>query len=390
MAMNQVPTQAPTIKDVASLAGVGFRTASRVLHDEPNVRPEIVGRDAEVSALAALVSEAATGQGGAVWIEGEPGIGKSALVEVVGHHARASGFTVLRGAADELNTPFPLRVAAECLEVSLRSPDPARREIAQLLRGEAVVGTFDPVIAAAERMLEVVDRLVSSGSPMALIFEDLHWADEASLLLWNRLMRIVGQVPLLLVVTCRPVPIRPVVSRLRTMVRERGGAVVDLGPLGQSDVELFASRLVAGRPGPRLIDALGRAGGNPLYVRELVQALFLDGLITVTDGEAELLAGADTTPTSLTAAIAHRLDSLTEPTAEVLRLAALLGNEFDIEELATVSGRSPVALIDAITEAVRAGVIGESDRRATFRHDLIRQVLVEQTPAGMRIALHSS
>ncbi|MGH3715972.1 MAG: BREX system ATP-binding domain-containing protein, partial [Micromonosporaceae bacterium] len=116
---------------------------------------DIVGRDAEVLALGALVSEVATGQGGAVWIEGEPGIGKSALVDVVGHQARASGFTVLRGAADELSTPFPLRVAAECLEVSLRSSDPARRQIARLLRGETVVGTFDPVIAAGQRMLEV-------------------------------------------------------------------------------------------------------------------------------------------------------------------------------------------------------------------------------------------
>jgi DNA-binding CsgD family transcriptional regulator len=349
---------------------------------------EVVGRETEASALAALVSEVATGQGGAAWIEGEPGIGKSALVDVVCRQARKGGFTVLRGAADELSTPFPLRVAAECLEVSMRSPDPARRQIAQLLSGGALVGTFDPVIAAGERMLEVVDRLVSSG-PVALVFEDLHWADEASLLLWNRLTRIVGQVPLLLVGACRPVPIRPVVSRLRAMIRERGGTLIDLGPLGQSDVELFASKLVAARPGPRLAGALTRAGGNPLYVRELVQALLLDRQITVTDGDAELRAGADTTPTSLTAAIAYRLDSLAEATSEVLRLAALLGNEFDIDELATVSGRSPVALIDAITEAATAGVIGDSGRGATFRHDLIRQVLADQTPAGMRIALHS-
>ncbi|MGH3728314.1 MAG: ATP-binding protein [Micromonosporaceae bacterium] len=144
--------------------------------------PAVVGRDAEVSVLAAVVSEVATGRGGAVWVEGEAGIGKSALVNVVCDRAGDAGFTVLRGAADELGTPFPLRVAAECLEVSMRSPDPARREIAQLLRGEALVGTFDPVIAAGERMLDVVDRLVSSG-PVALVFEDLHWADEASLLL---------------------------------------------------------------------------------------------------------------------------------------------------------------------------------------------------------------
>ncbi|MGH3663994.1 MAG: ATP-binding protein [Micromonosporaceae bacterium] len=350
---------------------------------------DIVGREAEVSTLRALVAELATGQGAATWIEGEPGIGKSTLVDAVVHEARASGFTVLRGAANELTTPFPLRVAAKCLRVSLHSRELARREIAQLLYGETVVGTFDPVISAAERMLEIVDRLVSSG-PVVFVLEDLHWADEASLQLWNRLTYIVGQVPLLLIGTCRPVPIRPVVSRLRATVRERGGTLVGLAPLGKSDVELFASRLVAARPGPRLAGALTRAGGNPLYVRELAQALLLDRQITVTAGEAELRADADTTPTSLTAAITHRLDYLTESTAKVLRLAALLGNEFDIEDLATVTDRTPISLVDAVTEAATAGVIGESGRRVTFRHDLIRQVLVEQTSPGMRIALHSS
>ncbi|MGH3715662.1 MAG: BREX system ATP-binding domain-containing protein [Micromonosporaceae bacterium] len=350
---------------------------------------DLVGRDAEVSALGALVSEVATGRGGVAWIEGEPGVGKSALVDVVSHMAMASGFTVLRAAADESTTPFPLRLAADCLEVSIRSSDTAKREIARLLRGEPLVGTFDPVIAAGERMVEVVDRAVSVGQ-VVLIFEDLHWADEASLQLWNRLARMVDQVPLVLVGTCRRVPIRPFVSRVKAMVSDRGGVVLDLEPLGHPDVELLASSLVAARVGARLSDALRRAGGNPLYVRELVKALLLDGLAEVADGEAELRADADWTPTSLTAAIEYRLGFLGVQTVEVLRLAALLGNECDVEELVTIVGCSPVELVNAIGEAVTAGVVDASGRRVAFRHDLIRQVLVEQLSTGMRAALHDS
>ncbi|MGH3728313.1 MAG: hypothetical protein ACRDTU_06125 [Micromonosporaceae bacterium] len=195
-------------------------------------------------------------------------------------------------------------------------------------------------------------------------------------------------MPLLLVGTCRPVPVRAVVSQLRAMVRERDDTVIELAPLGEPDVARLASELVAGQPGPRLTEALARAGGNPLYVRELVRALLLDGRIAVAGGEAELGGDADTTPTSLSAVIAHRLQSLTGATAEVLRLAALLGNEFDVKELATVCDRTPVTLVDVMAEAVMAGVLGGSGARVSFRHDLIRRVIAEQMPEGMRIALH--
>jgi hypothetical protein len=87
-------------------------------------------------------------------------------------------------------TPFPLRVMAECLGVSARSTDPARMEIASLLRGEMVAGgAIDPVLAAGERVLELIDRLAIT-DPLTLIIEDLQWVDEPSLLLWNRLTRL--------------------------------------------------------------------------------------------------------------------------------------------------------------------------------------------------------
>jgi hypothetical protein len=341
-----------------------------------------------MSTLKTLVDQVAIGRGSVGWVGGEPGIGKSTLIKAMIADALASGCAVARGAGEELMQAFPLRLWSECLGVSGKSSDPARVEIASLLRGEAgESGTMDPVLAAGERLLALVDRLCSAG-PLVLVLEDLHWADEPSLLLWNRLARSVDQIPLLLVGTSRPVPYRPTVERLRSIARERVGAYLELGTLDHGDVVDMAGRLAAGAPGPKLSEELLRAGGNPLYVRELVEALVRDGLVEVINGVAELRAGAGATPASLTAAIGRRLVFLTDDTIKALRMAALLGKEFDVGHWQVVTDRSAPELADAAEEATAAGVVTEAGQYLAFRHDVIRQVLVDQIPMPVRAGLH--
>src|SRR6266511_2546893 len=352
------------------------------------VRVGVVGRQVESSTLAALVAEVVAGRGGFAWLQGEPGIGKSTLVDLMAQEAQAAGCTLCRGAGEELMQAFPLRLLAECLDVTSSSPDDARAEIARLLRGEiGGSATLDPVLAATERLLGLVDRICASG-PVLLVVEDLQWADEPSLLVWNRLARTVDQIPLLLVGTCRPVPHRTTVERLGVMARERANAYLELGPLATPDVVDIAGRLAGGRPGPRLSAELVRAGGNPLYVRELVEATVRDGLLEVVDDVAELRAGATATPASLTAAIGRRLGFLTDDTASALRMAALLGHEFNVDHWADVTGRQARELAETTEEAAAAGVITEAGQRLAFRHEVIRQVLVDQVPAPLRADLH--
>jgi predicted ATPase len=185
-------------------------------------RNEIVGRVAELSSLDRLVAGIAGGRGDLLWIQGEPGIGKTTLVNAALARASALGCRVFRGNGDELMEPFPLRLMADCLEISGRSQDASRARIASILRGEpGDTGAIDPLIAAAERMLELVDRLCGDG-PVVLVAEDLQWSDELSLLVWSRLARTVSQIPLLLVGVARPLPERLKLDQLRDLVEQRG------------------------------------------------------------------------------------------------------------------------------------------------------------------------
>ena len=353
-------------------------------------RAPIVGRDAPLAALRRLIDQATTGRGGLAWIQGEPGIGKTALADAVAAHAVAAGHHVLRASGDELMQPFPLRLMAECLQITTRSPDPAIAEIAALLRGGGDrLDAAGPVLAAAERMLELVDRLCTA-APLTLIVEDLHYADEHSLLLWGRLARATDQIPLLLLGTTRPVPRREPVERLHTFLDKRDGTVIELTALSPAEVAELADRITGATPGPRLMAELERAGGNPLYVSELIDTLLDTGSVAVTHRTAELRGDAGAMPASLAVAISRRLGFMTEETRRALRVAALLGDDVDAGNWALAAGRPILELADVAAEAMAGGVLSDASGRLRFRHEMIRQALLAQTPKAVRDALHAS
>ena len=144
----------------------------------------------------------------------------------------------------------------------------------------------DPVLAGVERMLELADRLCAA-SPLVVVAEDLQWADEASVLVWNRLSRAARQAPMLVVGSLRPTPVRDDLAQLRRGVAARGGHVLTLGPLATVEVTDLVGKVVGGRPGRRLIEVTGQAGGNPLYARELADALVRGERVRVVEGIAE-------------------------------------------------------------------------------------------------------
>ena len=235
----------------------------------PNRPPYWVGREQEFAVLRVAADSLGRGEGTVVWVEGEPGIGKSALVAEALAVADQPGWDVGWGGADQL-TRLPLRVMRDCLQVRSDSPDPRRAYAANLIHGRLSEG--DASANGIEMLLTLADELCAA-APTVLAVDDLQWADEASLAVWHELATSISQLRLLLIGTSRPAPHRPEVQQARTAVVRGGGQVLRLGPLAEPDVTALVTAMVGAVPGEGLRRLAAHAAGNPLYVRELVDAL---------------------------------------------------------------------------------------------------------------------
>ena len=345
----------------------------------------LVGRDNEMARLTGLIKEVARGRGGSLLIEGEPGIGKSALVRAAAAEAPEAGCQLFWGAGDELGQALPLLPFLDGLRVREPSANPRRNTIVRLLRGEVAAGrgTDVPAVLAEQLLALVVEQCAVR--PTILVIDDLQWADQASITLWGRLARSAQQLKLLLIGMTRPVPHREDVLALR---RAAGDAArLKLAALTGPAVADLVAALAGGRPDENLLRLADGAAGNPLYVTELVAALSRSSSLTITEAGAAELAGGSV-PSSLSAAIADRLGFAAGPVREVLRAAALLGVDFAVRDLAIVLGRSVPDLLPSVDEARAAGVLAESGRGLGFRHPLIRAALYDEMPAPVRAAWH--
>ncbi|TDV48658.1 BTAD domain-containing putative transcriptional regulator [Actinophytocola oryzae] len=350
-----------------------------------------VGRETELAVLQDAVSELIDGRGRAVWLSGEPGIGKTELLTRGLAGLDYAAVQTYWGAGDELAQRFPLRTILECLHVTADSPDPRRARVAELAwpaaSREDVLGGGGNVHAVVEALLDLVRRLCDDG-PLALVLDGMQWVDEASLLVFNRLATLAGELPLLVLGACRSMSSTEALDALRDTVTREGGAVLRLLPLSDADVGRLLRVMIGAVPGPGLIQLARGAAGNPLYVEELVDALKRDGSVHVESGAAEVSA---TTPISLASALEQRLGFLSPTPLNVLRRAALLGIDFrvdDVNDLAVVLGQSPAEFLPSIDEATKAGILVVDGARVAFRHPLIRQALYDAMAPAVRAALH--
>jgi DNA-binding CsgD family transcriptional regulator/tetratricopeptide (TPR) repeat protein len=343
------------------------------------VTESLIGRLQERETIEGLVAALSRGRGGRLWIEGEPGIGKSTLLEYAAGEARRLECRVVHGIAEELTQRFPLRVLLDCL-------DP-ERHLSAVVGSDGELVPSDPVSAAIEALVERVEKLCTDGS-LLLMVDDLQWADDASLLVWHRLSRLTDQLPLLLAGTCRRLPRSAALSALHRSLAAHDAVMVTLDQLPVGDIDPLVERITGAAAGPELQRLARGAGGNPLHVREVVEAYQRAGRIRVVDGTAELTEAAGAAPLPVAEAITHRLGFLSEETFALLRVAALLGVEFSVGDLSIVIGQPATEMIGAFEEAVAGGVLVERIDGLAFRHELLRHALYEGVPAGLRTALH--
>jgi DNA-binding CsgD family transcriptional regulator len=350
--------------------------------------PAWVDRSQELATLRAGVEALRDGGGAAVWVEGEPGIGKSSLVVEALAGTSELGWDIGWGIADQLTERLPLSVMQDCLQVRLSSPDPRRVHAASLLRSQRL-GLFtdgDASASGVEVLMALTDELCAA-NPTVVVVDDLQWADDASLLVWHQLAASIDQLRLLLIATCRSDPRRPEVQLVRASLARRGRALVTLGPLPEADVADLVTAMLGTPPRDTLRRLTAQAAGNPLYLRELVDSLARERAQARPGGDAP--APHEQLPASLAAVLNDRLSSVSAETEGLLRTAALLGVKFTVTHLAVLLRKPVSELAPGLQEAVTARILVGSGSELAFRHPLIRQALYASMPAALRTALHA-
>lgn len=320
-------------------------------------RPDFfTGRKDELDLLGTAVNEVLSGQGGVVWLEGEPGIGKTALLGEALSAPSVTGARLRWVAAQEIDSGRPAQLIRDCVGVG--------------------VGATEGDIG---HVLDLVERMISDG-PVILVADDFQWADDASLGIWWRLAQRVDRLPLLLISASRPVPRRETVERMRHRLIGVG-RTISLRPLSEAEVMEFAGRLLRGPLPPELRARLGDVSGNPLYLKEMVPT-------ASSDEPDPRLCASPRPPARLVARINDHLTFLTAQTRSMLQWATLLGQRFTFADLAATVGRQPVELISAVEEALSAGLLFSDGDSLRFRHKIVEDALYEKTPSAMRAALH--
>lgn len=307
----------------------------------------LLERDEQLRAAMDYLADAASGHGRLVYVGGEAGVGKTTFLEEIASRADVQ---VAIGYCDGSTTPPPLGPLADMLP-DLPSdvwPDDASRS-----------QVFANVLAAL--------RAPAGSGARVLVFEDVHWADEATLDLLRHLARRIHACPALVVASYRPED-TTVGDRLRVLLGDTASAAgtrrIDLSPLTREGVARLAAEHGVGE-GAEAAELYAVTGGNPFFV-------------------TEALAAAGELPQTVRDAVLARVARLDEASSRALELVALAGSRAEV----ALVGDLLQAGLTALDEPLARGLLRMSGDDVLFRHELARLAVAGEVPAGRAIHLH--
>jgi tetratricopeptide (TPR) repeat protein len=371
---------------------------------------EFVGRRGELAELHEALDEARVKRGRVILVGGEPGIGKSRLVDELARHATQTDVTILWGRAWEDAGAPPYWPWVQALRGVVRASDADR------LRGYLGPGAGD-VVQLLPELTTVLPEVTPSAAPQSdsarfrlfdsttsllravaaervvlLVLDDLHAADDASILLLRFVANELRDMSVLLVGTYRDLeltPDHPLTLAINDMARQRTTHLLMLGGLGSDDVSEYIAAATSVRPSDLTAAAVWReTNGNPLFMREAVRLLQAEGRL---EDIADLASLRVAVPAGVRAVISRRIGHLTSDTREVLTTASVIGPEFGLDILRRVTAMPQTKLLDAITEANREGLLTNvpgNPNRYRFAHDLVRETIYDDLPASYRAEAH--
>ena len=358
----------------------------------------LVGRDDELDRLAQALQRAAGGVTTLVTVEGESGIGKSSVLEWLVERSSAAGFASLRASGDEFERARPFGPLLDALGIRAGATTAvgdapiasARHLIGELVRSSPTATT--PIVLASvpdlrHRIIEALCGLIEQLAlerAVAVVIDDLHWADPSTLLALRTVARRLEGYRLLIVAASRPPD--PSIEREWRHVRADATETITLHPLAGDAVSALAASHVGSAPGPNLRTLLQSAGGNPLLLVELFRDVRAWQLHAGDNGSLDVPAGF--LPGTLTASVERRLRSAAPLTVMVLRAASVLGTTARLADVSAMVELSTPRVLPAIDEGIRSGLLSVDGPDVSFRHDTIRAAVESLLPPVMRSALH--
>ena len=374
------------------------------------------GREAERAILSDSLKQTSKGEGKIVLIGGPAGIGKTRLAAEIGAEASARGVLALAGSCYDRDDSVLFSPFVEILEAALeqaQSRDTFRdalgenaSELAQMM--PRLRRLFPDIPAPLElppqqarRYLfeSLCDFLARSATtrPVLLVLDDLHWADESTLSLLVHISRRISRMPVMIIGTFRDSEpdlggalIEVLEDLLRTGVRP-----LRLKGLPEGSVAAMLRALSSSEPPAHLVRSVcEETDGNPFFVEELFKHLVEEGKVFDSSGQfrPSIEVGELDVPENVRLVVNRRLDRMSETTRQALASAAIIGRSFSFKLLESVAEADNDALLDAIDESLRMGLIVstsvEPEAPFSFGHELVRQTLLARLSPPRRQRLH--
>ncbi|HEX5189986.1 MAG TPA: AAA family ATPase, partial [Streptosporangiaceae bacterium] len=352
--------------------------------------PVLVGRDAELRALDAALDAAVAGAGGAVFLTGDPGVGKSRLASELSLVAAARGCMSYRGRAVQSASPTPFRPFTEALIQVGRTGSLARA--ASETEYSPVLGALVPDLGKPGRAnpgvnpLTVAEALIRvlalTGTCSILILEDLHWADPETLATVDYLADNLAGHDVLLVATLRDDEPSAGLDIARSIQARRSAELIEVQRLTEREVEEMAGACLGADPATAaaVSKLLAHCDGLPFAVEEILAAALASGeLEHGPDGWRVHEDVSTGMPDSIVGSVQNRLAALQPAAAEVVVAAAVLGREFDWTLLPAICGMTDGAVIAALGRAKGVQLIEPHEAGhgwLRFRHSLTRAAII--------------
>jgi predicted ATPase len=355
----------------------------------------LVGRETELEIIRAKINSGWHGRGETILLAGVSGVGTTRLAYESLRGAAQSGVTTLIGAAFEQEGHLAYHPFIEAIDRYLieRHRTPEENPIT-FYKPMGVTDLQRENTALFKATASFLTRLTTDG-PVALLLDDLHAADEASLSMFHYLARHTRSVPLILLATYRTdIAIDGVSafgSLLNALYREGLSEALQLEPLSQDAGAKIINHTLKGETDPALIKAIYEvAEGNPFFVQEITRAMLKADQLTQEQGQWRLPPGVSMqVPAELRELLRERVQRLGPTVESTLATAAVVGREFRFAVLRSITELPDGELFDALDAALAAQLIEETENGYRFQHSLIRHTLYDAFSRRRRAWLHT-